>query len=636
MKCLHAILAALLLIPAVAGAAPEKDNTPKGPPPSLDNVTWDGRPVTLATLRGKTVIILAYATWSEELNNSEAGNVLGQLRDAIQDKPAVVLAINADKKSGIGPSYLKQHKFVAPNIVTGWDALMPARMGAKNDLFQYAWINPQGELMETGSALAYYEREKAKQYVLTFKLSRPKKLGRYFLFDDDAPAKIRNLLWPLELGQLLTDSEATAMRRGLSESELKAVDKGINHYLNVQSRELAKLAQGEIGDRLAAYERASQLATVFKSNEKSQAAKDLAAELNQDKDFRNELAAKKAYDKALQMAAKTPTMRSKLLTTVSRSFNGTVYGRRAADEVNPASVAARPKSIHTWPELTAAQQEAALTKQREFFDELRSKIPGRGLQKYETERFLFYSDMPGKVITTMYLPYLDQMYTQLCTAFGLDPKKNIWKGKATIVAYTDGDDFHKFQSTFHRDPAMNAQGVANCGGDGTVRIGCTAGHDPSYFAVVLVHETTHGFEWRYRSGDDVPSWLNEGAAEWIASRVVSTDKAIAHKIERAVKQMQQTHSLGGDFFTAQQISAWQYGVAASMTDFLVNYDPAPRTKTAARLAKSKPETSRYRKLIDGIKDGLGWESALHEAYGLTPEQLTQAYGQWMGIPDLRP
>ena len=99
--------------------------------------------------------------------------------------------------------------------------------------------------------------------------------------------------------------------------------------------------------------------------------------------------------------------------------------------------------------------------------------------------------------------------------------------------------------------------------------------------------------------------------------------------------MRNTRSLGGDFFTLEHIHAWQYGAAASITDFLLNYEPAATPgKPAAKAKGATP--SRYRKLIDGIKDGLPWEDALKEAYGLTPAELARAYGQAIGIPDLQP
>ncbi len=114
------------------------------------------------------------------------------------------------------------------------------------------------------------------------------------------------------------------------------------------------------------------------------------------------------------------------------------------------------------------------------------------------------------------------------------------------------------------------------------------------------------------------------------------DTTIDRKVKAAMVMMGSTHSLGGDFFTLDHIHAWQYGAAASITDFLLNYDPGAKPGKSAAKAKGTATVNRYRKLIDGIKDGLTWEDALHEAYGLTPAELARAYGQSIGIPDLQP
>jgi len=629
------VIALTAWLPA-AFAAEEK---PQGPPPSLEGVTWDDQPVSYAGLRGKAVVVLAYATWAEDANG-QAIEMFRQLKAAIDDKPVVVLAINADKQSGKGRPFMKTCKFTGPNIVHGWDALMPARMEAKHDVYVYAAISPDGQVIGKGQALGYYNRPEGKAYVVGANLARMRNLGQFALIEPSMAAGVKTALWPLEIGRSLSEAELKQARQGLKDADLRTFDVAVDKYLDQEVTQIRKLAQGEPAERLLAYDRATRLATNFKSRDKAKPAKEVSAELNQDVAFRQELAAKKAYEKTLLSTAKTPDSRGKLLAALARQYKGTVYGQRAADEsksTTAAAAPARPKSIRTWPELTDAQQEAALTKQRAFLDELKQKVPGRGLQSYETEHFLFYSDLPGNIITTSYLPYLDKMYVQLCGAFGLDPAKNHWKGKATIVAYVNEADFHSFEQTFYGDPHQVAQGTANLHGDGTVRIGCHAGADPLYFASVLVHETAHGFNWRYRSGDHIPSWLDEGAAEWIANRVVTTDKAVQRKVERAIKQMKQTRSLGGNFFTADHIVDWQYGAAASMTDFLLNYEPPAAGKSTTRSARAaKPEAIRYRKLIDGIKDGLGWETALQEAYGLTPAQLVQAYGQSIGIPDLQP
>ena len=70
-----------------------------------------------------------------------------------------------------------------------------------------------------------------------------------------------------------------------------------------------------------------------------------------------------------------------------------------------------------------------------------------------------------------------------------------------------------------------------------------------------------------------------------------------------------------------------------MTDFLLQYEP-PAGKTAtSHHGKSAIAIASF---IEGIKLGLSWEDSLKKAYGLTPAELAQVYGQSIGIPDLKP
>ena len=44
----------------------------------------------------------------------------------------------------------------------------------------------------------------------------------------------------------------------------------------------------------------------------------------------------------------------------------------------------------------------------------------------------------------------------------------------------------------------------------------------------------------------------------------------------------------------------------------------------------------YVQFIEGMKEGMTWEESLQASYGSSPEQLVAAYGQAIGVPDLRP
>ena len=199
------------------------------------------------------------------------------------------------------------------------------------------------------------------------------------------------------------------------------------------------------------------------------------------------------------------------------------------------------------------------------------------------------------------------MYDELCKLYGLDPAQRIWNGKTAVYAFANEAEYRRCQEVRHVAHVLEFAdyGVCQANADGTVTISCFTSENHRYFAAVLVHETTHGFNHFYRTECRLPNWIDEGAAEWVADRVLGGSPEIHNKEAAAVAEMRRTRSLGGDFFTRDQIQPWQYGAAFGITSFLVNYDAGPAGgKTAPRAARGKPATEGpYRKFINAIKDG---------------------------------
>lgn len=278
--------------------------------------------------------------------------------------------------------------------------------------------------------------------------------------------------------------------------------------------------------------------------------------------------------------------------------------------------------VWLWPELTDEQQKEALAKGKEYVATIAEKFAPLNMRLYETRYYLFLSDLPPQV-ASIYTTCLDQMHERLCKAFAIKNKDGVWLGgKVPVIAFINGEHFAQFEQQFfnHRVNHLAAQGLAHQSSNGVVVISCHCGKDPYYFAGVIVHEATHGFVHRYKSPKLVPNWLNEGIAEWVSLTVVQNNKGVKRKVKAAIKQMRQTGTLGGNFFTAPNIAANQYGMATAMVDFMLRSNP-----------------KAFRALIDGIKSGEKWRDALKKTYGVTPAELTQKFGMAVvGVPMLRP
>lgn len=273
-----------------------------------------------------------------------------------------------------------------------------------------------------------------------------------------------------------------------------------------------------------------------------------------------------------------------------------------------------------WKDARKEDQETYVKEHKEFLLKVGQHFSSLKMNFYETSYFLFYTDMPARQVAP-YLIQLDKMNELLGKAFGFPPGHNIWRGKAVIVAFTSEAAFLEFERKFYDriDAPGKYMGLAHCHGDGVVVVSCYRGDDPNFFGSLLVHETSHGYMHRYRSTAHIPSWVNEGIADWIAMLVVPTCKETQTRQKQAALQLRQTRTLGGQFFQAEHIENWQYGAASAMIQLMI---------------KASPE--QFKLFFNGIKDGLTWQDSLQRAYGLTAAQLSQAYGQSIGIPLLAP
>jgi len=276
------------------------------------------------------------------------------------------------------------------------------------------------------------------------------------------------------------------------------------------------------------------------------------------------------------------------------------------------------RGIRPWKEVTDELQKERLEQHQEFISRVSRNYPGMKL--YETEHFLFNTNMPPNQVAP-YVTSLDAMHDLLVKTFGLPEDKRVFAGKALVFAFVDQREFAAFEATFmNRTVTPGVYGLCHSRSDGDVIIGCYRGDDPNDFGQMLVHETSHGFVHRLFTPVHFPSWVNEGMAEWIGAKLVPDSRAVNRKEAAALMQLQRQPSLGGNFFqTTGNIESWQYGVASSMAKFMI---------------KTNPEA--YVQFVKALKDGKDPETALKESYDATYQQLTTAYGRAIGVPNLVP
>jgi len=347
MKTILAAVVAAALV-AVAGPAPGQE--PGGPPQlgpmanqeapaqapgplSLATVQWIGPGTTLEALKGKTVILLVYATWCPKCNQW-SGEMFGQLKEAMADKPVVVVAVNADEHPTGRLDYVQERGFIGPGIFHGVDPMMHRRLGFDSNLFQYVLIGPDGQERGRGSAGAMFQGND-KRFVLTDVLHRAKDLGQFRILKPGLEEPVKLVLWPIELGMTVPDRVMKRAMGELTPQQREQYNAVVDEFCQHELDTIKGLYDKGVLGQIEAYERASALAANFPNTEQAKKARKGLLAMNADRQFKRELAARDYYQNRL--AEETdPRQRQRLLQGMAKRFKGTHYGDLAASEVEGA------------------------------------------------------------------------------------------------------------------------------------------------------------------------------------------------------------------------------------------------------------------------------------------------------------
>ena len=269
-----------------------------------------------------------------------------------------------------------------------------------------------------------------------------------------------------------------------------------------------------------------------------------------------------------------------------------------------------------WGELSAEVMQASVADRKAFVEQAQRDMD-HPLQLHETEYFLFYSDLPRRE-AERWAGLLDKMYRRLADLFAVPDQRNIFRGKAVIFVFQREADYHRFNAIAHQTPSVGSAGLCHGFGDGHVHISFFRQDNQWLFAHILVHESVHGFVHRYRSPRRVPSWVNEGLAEYIATQLVPQARVREGRLRVAHHALREYRSFGA-MFDLPHIEGWQYGAALDLTEFMVDQS-----------------RKRYAAFVNGIKDGATWRQSLNERYGVSLERLLNAYERTIHVRGLEP
>jgi hypothetical protein len=318
----------------------------------------------------------------------------------------------------------------------------------------------------------------------------------------------------------------------------------------------------------------------------------------------------RAFDRALKIDPSQDERITELKTGAGVPTTASPGDDNAEDSAGPQTVGEVEEKF--WGKLSEEEMKTAVAALGAFGDETLKKVNG-DLRYFQTKYFLFYSDLPADE-ARKWAALLDKMYARLCELFAVPKDTNVWRGKCLIFVFQRRGDYRKFQRVMHDTNAGNSAGMCHNFGDGTVHIAFYRQPEELTFAHVLVHESVHGFLHRYRKPPSIPTWINEGLAEVIASELVSNPKEYQDNRRFARDEIEEAGGVGDDYFYGQRIEAWQYPVARTMTTMMISENK-----------------KGYVDFINGIKDGMDWEDSLKEKYGTDKDRLLNYYYDWLGV-----
>ena len=274
--------------------------------------------------------------------------------------------------------------------------------------------------------------------------------------------------------------------------------------------------------------------------------------------------------------------------------------------------------VSPWPVATEEEHNAMIDKHKAMIEKVAKTYPNMRL--YETENFLFQSNIPPAQVTP-YVTQLDKMHQMLMSMYRIPADTRVWLGKAYVIAFISQQQFVHFEQTFFQNvPGSSTYGLCHQNSRGEVVVSCYRGNNPNDFGQMLVHETSHGFLHRYKTPSRLPSWVNEGLAEYVGAMVVPASNQVRLKQKLEMKMVAQTGSLGGVLMPNQAGQAFSgYGIASLAVTFMIKMDER-----------------KFVQFIDYLKGGLSYEEALAQSYGATPEQFVAVFGASLGMPQVRP
>lgn len=263
---------------------------------------------------------------------------------------------------------------------------------------------------------------------------------------------------------------------------------------------------------------------------------------------------------------------------------------------------------------TAQQEQAEIADARLQAKQIAARL-GLHLHEIETDHCLIFTDWDEREDDFLRVN-LEGAYAAVSRQFDLSAHQNIFIGRLPVYMLKDQEEFTRFAADVdHYAASPRVAGYYWGRSDG---IGHLVMWKPKIddnnrakamrdWGYVLAHEFTHAFVARYRTNARIPTWLNEGLAEIVASSVFPRPKA-----REQARLMAADHPSIASIFQAQHPDAPWYPVMQTLVQTLI--------------ARDRPA---FLKMFDQIKAGASVEQALKNCYGWSESDLERAWRRYI-------
>ena len=316
-----------------------------------------------------------------------------------------------------------------------------------------------------------------------------------------------------------------------------------------------------------------------------------------------QIGAKDARDALARAVKMDPTLKDQVAAVLK-----TPSGSAASVPVAAAAGGGPPKYQKSTPE----QDAAAIADFRKASVEIQDKLHLK-LAEIQTDHFLIFTDW-SPLEHGFLKENLEAAYAVVSRQFDIPVKENVFVGKLPVYMLATHEEFTSYAEHVDKLPPSFAGADGYYAGDSRgfghmLMFKPVAGNRgleaaKRRWAYTLTHEFTHAFVARYRNNRNIPTWLNEGVAEVVASSQFPDAYAVVIARQTAASGK----SIAVIFKNDGPKPAELYPVMRTVAETLIRRDH-----------------KAFLALFDSIKQGTAAEAALQATYQWDYAKLEQAW-----------